>query len=98
VEALYASVSRECAIAEVDYAIAQQPVLSQKPRVISELQLRLSSVIDLSTAQAIETLGWSQSQLTAENWALPQKIDTPPSSSKSADCSFPVPVRTRPTL
>lgn len=74
VEALYASLGRDAAIAEVEYLLSSQPRVIRKPRVALELKLQLSSVIDLSTPEAFGACGWSVEQLAGEDITLPQKI------------------------
>lgn len=74
VEALYASLDRDAAIAEVEYLLSNQPRIVRKPRIALELKVRLSSVIDLSTADSMAAFGWTRDHLTNENLTLPQKI------------------------
>lgn len=74
IEVLYASLDRNAAIAEVEHLLSQQPVPVRAPRVVSQLRVQLSRVVDLSRPELIEPLGWSIEDLTREDWTLPQKI------------------------
>lgn len=74
VEVLYCSLDRDAAIAEVEYLLSLQPVPVLAQRVVSQLRVDLSGVIDLSRSESIEPLGWSLDDLTSTDWALTQKI------------------------
>ena len=74
VEALYTSLNRDAAIAEVEYLLSQQPVPVTAPRFVSELNVHLSAVVDLSHPEETDSLDWSHEGLLGENLALPQKV------------------------
>jgi RES domain-containing protein len=74
VEVLYTSLHRDAAIAEVEHLLSQQPVPVRAKRVVSQLRVQLSKVVDLSKPEFIEALGYSIDDVTRDGWVLTQKI------------------------
>jgi RES domain-containing protein len=65
-EALYCSLDADTAIAEIDHLIALQPVPITKQRITYELDITIDKVIDLSTTEALRSVGLSMSDLIAD--------------------------------
>ncbi|MGH7564742.1 MAG: RES domain-containing protein [Gemmatimonadota bacterium] len=67
VEALYCSLGRAAAEAELEYLAGRQPVPIRKRRTLYELDVRLSLVVDLQDLSALEPLGFKRSDLLADD-------------------------------
>ena len=57
VPAIYASLSRETVLAEVEYQLSMEPRRPPVTRTLYKLEVALSSVLDLSTYEVLETVG-----------------------------------------
>jgi len=65
VPAIYASLSRDTVLAEVEYQLSMEPTRPSVRRTLYQLNVALSSVLDLSTPQALASIG-----LTIEDLAV----------------------------
>jgi RES domain-containing protein len=74
VEVLYSSLNRDAAIAEVEFRLNQQPIPVRTVRRVSRLRVKLARVIDLSTAEAAESIGHTLSELAADDLTIAQRI------------------------
>jgi RES domain-containing protein len=63
VEALYCSLSRAAAGAELEYLAGRQSVPIRKRRVVHELEVSLSRVADLRDLSVLEPLGYERNDL-----------------------------------
>lgn len=66
VEAIYASLDHDTAIAEIDHLIAMQPYPITRQRVTYEMGVHLSRVADLSKQEDLEDLGLDIEVLKAD--------------------------------
>jgi len=73
-EALYASLSAEGAVAELQHLIAGQPIEIRKALMKTELEVRLRRVVDLSTNEALERIGYTSSDIFKDDHSTPQHI------------------------
>ena len=67
VAAIYASLTREGALAEAEYQLAVQPIRPRARRSIYELAVELSSVLDLTDRMLLAGLGVDEYGLRAED-------------------------------
>jgi RES domain-containing protein len=74
VEAIYASLDQDTAIAEIDHLIAMQPYPITRPRVTHEMDVHLSRVADLTNQADLENLGLDIEVLKADGKDLTQTI------------------------
>ena len=74
VDALYASLDRDAAVAELEFLLAAQPRPVLEARVVSRLSIKLSAVIDLSRAECFEPFGWKLEELTGNSWSITQHV------------------------
>ena len=74
VEAIYCSLQRRTAAAEVDHLIARQPVPIRTPRVTHKLAVRLTNVADLRALAVLGRCGLTSAQLMAEDLSVPQHV------------------------
>ena len=73
--AIYTSVGRDTVLAEADYAISLQTPRPSGRRVLYRLQVRLSSVLDLTADDGIlPDLGVTGDDLAALDWASTQVV------------------------
>jgi RES domain-containing protein len=72
--AVYTSLKREVAIAEADYYIAMQPLRPRAKRKIYKISVSLSSVLDLSDWQTLETFGLNKKTFDSVDHAPCQAI------------------------
>jgi len=63
VAAIYTSCERETALAEAEYYISLQPLRPKAKRVLYTLRVSLASVVDLTRAGALDSLGVTHSVL-----------------------------------
>lgn len=74
VEALYASLDRETAVAEADHVLAVQPIPPRATRTLHRLRLSLEAVLDLRDPAALAALGVDSADITGDDYALCQAI------------------------
>lgn len=72
--AIYASLTREVALAEADFQISLQPVRPRAMRTIYTIRVVLSSVIDLSDRTRLTALGVSAEDLAALDHGACQRV------------------------
>jgi RES domain-containing protein len=63
VDALYASLERETAIAEGDYRVQLEPLRPRTKRVVHRVRVRLKNVVDLANETALATVGLTPADL-----------------------------------
>jgi RES domain-containing protein len=73
-EALYTSLEKNVALAEVRYLIGREPLPIHKPLVPHELIVKLHRVVDLSTDEALDKAELSRSMVIADDHSVPQLI------------------------
>jgi RES domain-containing protein len=69
VEAIYTSCERETALAEADYYISLQPLRPKARRTLYTLRVAIASVVDLTRAGVLDTLGITPAILCADDQA-----------------------------
>lgn len=74
VPAIYASLDRDTALAEGDYAIAVQPLRPTVKRTIYKLHVRLGKVLDLSDRSVLFELGVNERELANVDHTACQRI------------------------
>jgi RES domain-containing protein len=74
VEALYGSLSREAAAAEVEHLLARQPVPVRGERKANQLSVHLSRVLDISSSDAARELACELRHFVDEDVGLTQTI------------------------
>lgn len=74
VGAIYASFDRETVLAEADHAIEIQPRRLFARRVIYELEVDVPAVIDLTGEGALEAVGLTMSDVTADDFVACQQV------------------------
>jgi RES domain-containing protein len=67
VEALYTSVDRETALAEADHQMAVQPLRPRARRMLHRVEVHFTSVLDLSDAGTLATLGADAAALQGDD-------------------------------
>ena len=73
-EALYTSLSKDGAIAELQHLVAGQPIEIRRELMTTALEVRLHRVVDLSTAEALEKIGYASSDVLKDDHAISQHI------------------------
>lgn len=73
-EALYCSLDRDVALAEIGYLVKKQPVAVSSPMRITRLSVRLHKVVDLSSEGSLERLGHSIADVGLADHRIPQHI------------------------
>jgi RES domain-containing protein len=63
VPAIYTSLSRDGVLAEAEYQMSMEPLRPRVRRTLYEIEVSLSSVLDLSSQSALSVLGLSLSDL-----------------------------------
>ena len=63
VAAIYASLERQTALAEADYAISSQPIRPRASRSVYQIRVRLERVVDLTDRAMLVPLGVGASEL-----------------------------------
>lgn len=63
VEALYASLDRETAIAEGDFRVQLEPLRPRAKRVVHRMRARLENVVDLTDEAALASVGLTMTDL-----------------------------------
>jgi RES domain-containing protein len=74
VPAIYASLSREGALAEAEYQIAMEPRRPRARRTVYCIEVGLASVLDLSGPEALARLGVDRDALAGLDHAACQEI------------------------
>jgi RES domain-containing protein len=65
VPAIYTSLSRDGVLAEAEYQMSMEPLRPRVRRTLYEIEVTLSSVLDISPPKVLSTLGLSLSDLAA---------------------------------
>ena len=73
-EALYCSLHRRTATAEIDHLIARQPVPILRPRVTHKLSVRLRRVADLRSLAVLESCDIAPEALMGADLSAPQFV------------------------
>ena len=73
-EALYTSLSSECAIAEVQFHLERQPIFPSRPVELHTLGIVTERTIDISTDAARKALGLDKGKLTSLEYAACQDV------------------------
>jgi RES domain-containing protein len=74
VPAIYASLSRDGVLAEVEYQLSLEPLRPPVRRTLYEIEVALSSALDVSSPHVLSTLGLSLSDLATTDHAKCQVI------------------------
>lgn len=74
VEALYASLERETALAEADHLLSVQPIPPRATRNMHRLRLSLEAMIDLRDPTVLAELGIDPVALATDDYSLCQAI------------------------
>ena len=74
VPAIYASLSRQGALAEAEYQIAMEPRRPRARRTLYRIEVSLASVVDLSAPETLPALGVEPADLAGLDYAMCQKI------------------------
>ena len=74
VEAIYTSLDEPTVLGEAEYAMQVQPVQSRAPRRLYQLQVRLSSVIDLTGASSLAVVGLGTTTIGDIDVGLTQQV------------------------
>lgn len=74
VEALYCSLQRETAVAEIDHLVSLQPVPVLKARATVKIAARLTRVVDLRERAWLEELGMDGLDIVGEQYESPQLV------------------------
>jgi len=74
VAAIYASLSRDTALAEGQYRLSLEPFRPRVRRVIYRVRLRLVAVLDLSSSENLERAGLSVASLRADDHSKCQVV------------------------
>lgn len=74
VEALYCSLERATAVAEIDHLLSLQPVPVLKPRSTVQLAVRLTRVVDLLDGAWLEGLEFDRLDIVGEQYESPQLV------------------------
>lgn len=73
-EALYTSLTPDCAVAEVLFHLKRQPVFPSRPVELHTLGVVTRNTIDISTDNAVETFGLDEKTLTSLDYTRCQEI------------------------
>ena len=73
-EALYTSLSAECAIAEVQFHLERQSIFPSRPVEVHTLGIITERTIDISTESARNALGIDSATLTSLNYEVCQNV------------------------
>ena len=73
-EAIYCSIQRRTATAEVNYMVTRQPVPVTMDRITYELDVRLTKVADLRDVTLLEPCGIDAEQLVSDDWRTTRLI------------------------
>lgn len=74
VEALYCSIDKNAAMAELQYLLSRQPVPVTNETKITALSVSIRRVVDLSTDEAAVAIGHVRSDFVADDVRIPQGI------------------------
>lgn len=74
IDALYTSLEREAAEREFEYLINTQPVRITKPAILYELDVSISTVIDLGDLSELGPIGFTVTALLSEEWSTAQEV------------------------
>jgi RES domain-containing protein len=74
VPAIYTSLSREAVLAEADYQISMEPLRPTVRRTVYQLEVTLSSVLDLSSPALLQSLGLPPTDVSGIDHASCQRI------------------------
>lgn len=74
VEALYCSLDRDAAIAELEHLLGRQPVPVKAQRKVSRIRVKLNRVADLSSEAAIQSLGYEIADIGMDDHSLPNHL------------------------
>jgi len=74
VPAIYVSLERDTALAEGEYLIRAQPLRPRAPRHLFTIEVKLSSVLDLSTRDAMEQLELFEKDFALTEYARCQEV------------------------
>ena len=74
VPAIYTSLSRETVLAEAEYQISMEPLRPSVRRTVYQIEVTLSSVLDLSSPSLLQSLGLPLTDIAANDHASCQRI------------------------
>jgi len=74
IPAIYASISRETALAEAQFQIENQPLVPRARRVLYHLRIRLSSVLDLTVPGILPELGVTLDELRSPDHSMCRSV------------------------
>ena len=74
VPAIYTSLSRDAVLAEVEYQLSMEPTRPSVTRTLYQLDVSLSSVLDLTAPQTLASVGLSAADLAAVEHAKCQVV------------------------
>jgi RES domain-containing protein len=74
VPAIYTSLSREGVLAEAEYQISMEPVRPSVRRTVYEIEVTLSSVLDLSSTNLLKRCGLSLADVASTDHAKCQVV------------------------
>ena len=74
VPAIYTSLERETVLAEADHLIALQPLRPRAARTVYTMRVSLSSVVDISSPDALARVGLELHSLTDTEWSRCQLV------------------------
>jgi RES domain-containing protein len=74
VEALYCSLDRNAAIAEVEHLLSRQSVPVLRQRKVSRLHVKLGKVVELSGEGAAATLGYETTDFVSDDVTIPAHV------------------------
>jgi RES domain-containing protein len=72
--AIYTSIDRKTVLAEAEYYLRVQPVIPKVARTLYEIDIALSSVLDLSKWNILATLGLKKSSASSSDYAAFQMV------------------------
>jgi RES domain-containing protein len=72
--AIYTSLTREGVLAEAEHQLSIQPIRPRVKRTIHTLDITLSSVLDLTSIEALARVGIGPSELSADDMSACQQV------------------------
>jgi RES domain-containing protein len=73
-EAIYASLERETALAEAEYYLQLQPTRPKATRTLYKLNVTIGSIVDLTASELLSAVGITENTLLANNFQPSQQI------------------------
>lgn len=74
VEALYTSLDKEAALAELNYLLSKQPIPVLAVRKVTRIHARLERVVNLSTEENVRAIGYQQEDFLRESITITQHV------------------------